>query len=350
MYMMKPERPYAKWLQDYDWHNDVGWEHLPRFIKNNPDIIKKLENGDPIDSEYVTYRLINHRLFRKLKDRIPIRKYINTRREPSLVWSYIVLLLCILGMSGFIYSFNNKEIGGWLLPVSIILLIGPCPMGLAIMNSNVRKFTIWLLLLGCIALSLFNVYPLSVPKNMILSAFTSPQQRPATVTTATKVGTNTPIDNTRNVATPAKPDSEANLVNPSWAQLRSFLLADKTDEIPYVYPTFICDDFARTLQANAKRMGWRCAIVRLKMTGYTDPYGLGIASDAGHTCNAFQTTDRGLVYIDCTGVPGNAGPPNKDKIVNIQIGGRYIPESIFYVGNWRWNDMGLIVGIESIEW
>ena len=103
------------------------------------------------------------------------------------------------------------------------------------------------------------------------------------------------------------------------------------------------------IQNNAKRAGWRCAVVRLDIAGYTDPYGLGIAADAGHACNAFQTTDRGLVYIDCTGTPGNAGPSNKDKIVDIRVGGRNKPESIFPSGGWTWDDAGLIVGV-NIEW
>ncbi|GAH20132.1 unnamed protein product, partial [marine sediment metagenome] len=44
----------------------------------------------------------------------------------------------------------------------------------------------------------------------------------------------------------------------------------------------------------------------------TDPYNYGIAHDAGHACYAFDTTDRGLVYIDCTGLSGSYGPPNND--------------------------------------
>ena len=54
----------------------------------------------------------------------------------------------------------------------------------------------------------------------------------------------------------------------------------------------------------------------------------------GHACNAFQTTDRGLVYIDCTGISGNYGPDNNDTIVDIQVGEQYDPEYLFPSGGW----------------
>jgi len=148
------------------------------------------------------------------------------------------------------------------------------------------------------------------------------------------------------------PMAQPNLVNPTWNQLKAFLLTDKTDELQYVYPTFVCENFARTLQTNAKKAGWRCAIVSLDMTGYTDPYKLGIASNAGHACNAFQTTDKGLVYIDCTGVPKGFGSPNNDKIVDVKVGNRYIPYSLFPSQGWssKWEDMGLITAIDSLGW
>jgi hypothetical protein len=141
------------------------------------------------------------------------------------------------------------------------------------------------------------------------------------------------------------------LKNPNWAQLLDFLRADKTDEMPYIYPTFVCDNFASTLQSNAKKAGWRCAKVRLDMTGYTDPYKLGIASNAGHSCNAFETTDRGLVFIDCTGpIPGTPFPPNNDTVVSVVVGQRYRPVFLFPNSGWTIEDnMGTVTGID-IRW
>ena len=149
-------------------------------------------------------------------------------------------------------------------------------------------------------------------------------------------------------------------------ELQNFLRSDKTDEFPYQYVTpvlgfyygdaedkidltriqgiidgtlqpeapKICADFAERLHNNAEIAGIRCGYVSLETTGYTDPYNLGISSDSGHACNVFETTDRGLVYIDCTGISDNYGPSNNDRIVNIQIGQQYNPEFLFPSEGW----------------
>jgi hypothetical protein len=207
------------------------------------------------------------------------------------------------------------------------------------------------LLLVVVVLSFLGVEPLSTYKNSLLDKLSdvsqSAQQEDNNATSTAVITTpitkvTTPI--TKTVA-PAP-----TLKNPSWSQLLDFLVADKTDEIPYNYPTFVCDNFASTLQSNAKKAGWRCAKVTLGMVGYTDPYRLGIAQDAGHSCNAFETVDRGLVYIDCTGnLPGVPCPPNGDSIVNVVVGNRYIPEYIFPNGGWYFDDMGVVTKI-SVRW
>jgi len=142
----------------------------------------------------------------------------------------------------------------------------------------------------------------------------------------------------------------ASLRNPSWAELKAFLLKDDTDKMKYVYPIVVCADFADKLKRNAEEVGWRCGVVQLSMTGYTDPYNYGIAHDAGHACNAFETTDRGLIYIDCTGLPQNSGF-HQDRIVDIQIGEQYNPQYIFPSGGWYVpsEQMGVVVGID-IQW
>ncbi len=140
----------------------------------------------------------------------------------------------------------------------------------------------------------------------------------------------------------------ANLRNPSWLELKAFLLKDDTDEMEYVYPIVVCADFADRLKRNAEEEGWRCSVVSLDMVGYTDPYNYGIASNAGHACNAFETTDRGLVYIDCTGLPASGyNPPNCDKIVDVVVGEEYVPISIFPETGWSdiWEGMGIVTGI-----
>ena len=145
-----------------------------------------------------------------------------------------------------------------------------------------------------------------------------------------------------------------NAQNPTYSQLVSFLLNTITDQFPYKYTPgvlefyhgtaeshvnlkdikkiidglqepgnpCVCADFAERLHNDAEMAGIRCAYVSLDMEGYSDPYQLGIPSDAGHACNAFQTTDKGLIYIDVTNAPG---PSRCVKTVNIQEGEEYIP-------------------------
>jgi len=82
-----------------------------------------------------------------------------------------------------------------------------------------------------------------------------------------------------------------NATDPTWQQLESFLIADKTDEKDYVVGTFMCGAFAEELHNNAEAAGIRAAWVTADFKGESE----------GHALNAFYTTDKGLVYIDCGG-------------------------------------------------
>lgn len=100
--------------------------------------------------------------------------------------------------------------------------------------------------------------------------------------------------------------------DPTFAQLLDFLREDRTDENPYVAKRYDCHRFARDVHDNAERAGIRAALVH-------------VVTSAGlkHDLNAFKTTDRGLVFIDCTGVyepePGRA----YCRIVDLKLGGHY---------------------------
>ena len=107
----------------------------------------------------------------------------------------------------------------------------------------------------------------------------------------------------------------------SFAELRSFILEDDTDEDTYIERVRICGDFAETLHNNAERAGIRAAFVGIDFVG----------EEIGHALNAFCTGDRGLVYVDCTGegirpVPfkewlyEEAHPCENDKIAYIERG------------------------------
>lgn len=135
-----------------------------------------------------------------------------------------------------------------------------------------------------------------------------------------------------------------NATNPSWKELKEFLLKDDTDSQRYDFNTFVCADFAEMLHNNAEVAGIRAAFVGI----YLGPCSYW-PSSGGHALNAFETTDKGLVYIDCTG--GNESV-NADKIVDLAVEKDYIPESIFPEPRWSpiWDNMGKVEKIEVIQW
>jgi hypothetical protein len=138
----------------------------------------------------------------------------------------------------------------------------------------------------------------------------------------------------------------ADLVNyetandPTWAQLLNFLRQDRTDSKSYVPGLYMCGDFATDVHNSAERAGIRAAYVAVEFGG------------TYHALNAFKTTDRGLVFIDCTGIEASqSGPSNCDKIVDVELGKRYVPKSLFPESGWSttWRNMG-IVGDVQIYW
>jgi hypothetical protein len=86
-------------------------------------------------------------------------------------------------------------------------------------------------------------------------------------------------------------------VDPTYRQMTDFLASDTTNSLVYHDFTFVCSDFAATLSKNAYKLGYRCFAVSLWF-------------DVGaHMINAFNTTDRGFVYIE----------PQSDKVVQVSI-------------------------------
>ena len=77
--------------------------------------------------------------------------------------------------------------------------------------------------------------------------------------------------------------------NPTWSELMLFLEQDATDSRLYS-PLLLCGGFAELVHNNAESAGIASAFVAINFE-----------EGIGHAINAFNTTDRGLVYIDCTG-------------------------------------------------
>ncbi|MBN1691056.1 MAG: hypothetical protein JW901_08545 [Dehalococcoidia bacterium] len=79
--------------------------------------------------------------------------------------------------------------------------------------------------------------------------------------------------------------------DPTWDQVVAFLKTDRTDEMEYVDEDFMCGSFAQDVHNNAEKTGIRAAWVGVDLAG----------QPIGHAVNAFNTTDRGLVFTDSTG-------------------------------------------------
>jgi hypothetical protein len=108
----------------------------------------------------------------------------------------------------------------------------------------------------------------------------------------------------------------------SFAELKSFIREDTTDEGLYLEGVRDCVDFAEQLHNNAERAGIEAAFVTVNFAG----------EEIGHAMNVFKTTDMGLVYIDCTGRGfsayeqrpyGKLDPCERDRVAYVEKGGEY---------------------------
>jgi len=95
--------------------------------------------------------------------------------------------------------------------------------------------------------------------------------------------------------------SRVELHNPTYEEVREFLGHDKTDSNSFVRGEYVCFDFAAELNNNAEANGIRAAYVRIR------------AKEWGHAVVAFETVDRGLVFIE----------PQSDKDVSLVMGEPY---------------------------
>lgn len=111
--------------------------------------------------------------------------------------------------------------------------------------------------------------------------------------------------------------------NPTYKELREFLVHDKTDSNLYIRGVYMCADFAADLNNNAEHQGIRAAYVIVRARTWS------------HALVAFETVDRGLVFVE----------PISDTHVKVEVGEAY-----------RWLSGGIastryadtVVGIEFI--
>ena len=326
------------------------------------------------------------------------------RNRRSASWSWVFLLLLMYIGIGFIIYVTNRLLNHHINTIAGISIVAATAIVIFYNASAIIKWykrvsprriatvIISFALIGCVMLAYTGVAPFSTAKDDIVSFINKVNQdsgmssngSEATPTSTYTSGTTaTPRITPTKIPTPTPtpqwtgPNGEkeheyvscgincyyaggdgqyTELFNnpqahdPSWDELVTFLASDKTDEHDYIYGSFVCADFAEMLHNNAEASGIRAAYVLVDLSGYSDPYNYGIPYNTGHALNAFDTTDRGLVYIDCTGLPGGFAC-SADKEIVASIGSEYIPESIFPCAGWSstWDSMGIVTSVD-VQW
>ena len=99
------------------------------------------------------------------------------------------------------------------------------------------------------------------------------------------------------------------LKNPTFQELRDFILRDPTNRNKFILNQYECRHFATEVNNNAEAEGLRCAFVLLCF------------ERGQHAVVAFDTTDRGLVYIE----------PQTDARIHPEVGGKYQAKKIIEI-------------------
>jgi hypothetical protein len=94
--------------------------------------------------------------------------------------------------------------------------------------------------------------------------------------------------------------------NPTFEELKDFILKDTTSRNTFVLNQYECRHFATDVNNNADAAGLRCAFVLL------------CYQNGQHAVVAFDTTDRGMIYIE----------PQTDAAILPEIGSKYQGEEI----------------------
>ena len=143
------------------------------------------------------------------------------------------------------------------------------------------------------------------------------------------------------VNSPARLDNNIEAEDVSWSELEDFLLEDRTDNNVYITGVYMCGGFALDLHNNAEERGIKAAWVAIDFED----------GSTSHALNAFVTTDRGLVFIDATGVQlGGSRPQHLDRIVYVNVGKRLTSRLLFASPDWHTSMANSIVSRVKIYW
>jgi len=141
--------------------------------------------------------------------------------------------------------------------------------------------------------------------------------------------------------------SNKKAIDPTWEELAEFLRCDDTDKHRYDENLFNCADYAEMVQNNAARAGWRAGFVGIQLRENST------GKQSGHAINAFQTTDHGLVYIDCIRYENSIGY-HADKLVQLEINRKYQAGYIFPSKIWPlfldYPNNYTVVTIDMVNW
>jgi len=158
--------------------------------------------------------------------------------------------------------------------------------------------------------------------------------------------------------------NNSHAIDVSWDDLRAFLVEDNTNEETYSEEE-ACGEFAEKVHNNAESNGIKAAIAVINLE-----------STAPHALNVFDTIDKGLVYVDCTGPESRTEMSYRqwkyerkhsnmyDKVAYVAIGKElgFIsigsnPPFIYDLYEWRqnnsasiiWESIGIVQSVE-IYW
>ena len=105
------------------------------------------------------------------------------------------------------------------------------------------------------------------------------------------------------------PESGWYLRDPTYDEAIAFINSDETNENEYTQD-YVCYDFTADFDSNAFQVGYRCGFVYIEF------------DESAHSIACFNTTDRGLIYIE----------PQDDEIVDIAVGQIYLGDIIVKMG------------------
>ena len=91
------------------------------------------------------------------------------------------------------------------------------------------------------------------------------------------------------------------LHDPTYQEVMDFIANDNSNDIPYSKNDHICTDYTTAVNNNAEKLGIRCGSVYI------------IYPETGHSIIGFDTTDRGMIFIE----------PQFDKEVALPVGKSY---------------------------